>query len=307
MISCFTLNLSIDRRYVVENARIGGVNRVTECTATAGGKGLNVARSVHVLGEDVLAAGIAGGDLGNFIEHTLDKEGIRHRFTRVAGESRCCINIYDTATGTQTEYLEPGPQITLDEYQAFLKDFDEICSQSNVVTVSGSLPKGLPVDTYAALVRRIPSRRVFLDVSGAALMNALPSRPFFIKPNENELAAIVGHPIGSDDGLKAAAQQLHDGGVPCVAVSLGARGALLRCGEGFFKATPPPIRTVNTVGCGDSFTGSFAVAIKRGLAAPEALRFAVGVSAASAMSQGTGELHLENVNAILDKVTLAEI
>ena len=59
MITCFTLNLSIDRRYVVENARMGAVNRVKECAATAGGKGLNVTRSVHVLGEDVVAAGIA--------------------------------------------------------------------------------------------------------------------------------------------------------------------------------------------------------------------------------------------------------
>ncbi|MBQ2335926.1 MAG: tagatose-6-phosphate kinase, partial [Victivallales bacterium] len=182
MITCFTLNLSIDRRYVVENARMGAVNRVKECAATAGGKGLNVTRSVHVLGEDVVAAGIAGGDLGNFIEHALDKEGIRHHFTRVAGESRCCINIFDTATGTQTEYLEPGQQVTEDEYNAFLKDFDELCAKSDVITMSGSLPKGLPIDTYATLVKRVPNKRVFLDVSGAALVNALPARPFYIKP-----------------------------------------------------------------------------------------------------------------------------
>ena len=40
---------------------------------------------------------------------------------------------------------------------------------------------------------------------------------------------------------------------------------------------------------------------------PEALRFAVGVSAASAMSPGTGELHMENVRAVLPKVTLQTI
>ena len=173
--------------------------------------------------------------------------------------------------------------------------------------MSGSLPKGLPIDTYATLVKRVPNKRVFLDVSGAALVNALPARPFYIKPNENELAAIVGHPLKSDDDLKSAADRLHDGGVACVAVSLGARGAMLRCDDGFFMATPPPIKTVNTVGCGDSFTGSFAVAIKRGMTPPEALRFAVGVSAASAMSPGTGELHMENVHAVLPKVTLQTI
>ncbi|MCR4574777.1 MAG: 1-phosphofructokinase family hexose kinase, partial [Lentisphaeria bacterium] len=253
------------------------------------------------------AGGIAGGDLGNFIEHALDKEGIRHHFTHVAGESRCCINIFDTATGTQTEYLEPGQQVTTDEYNAFLKDFDEMCAQSDVITMSGSLPKGLPIDTYATLIQRVPSKRIFLDVSGAALVNALPAHPFYIKPNENELAAIVGHPLENDEALKTAAKRLHDGGVECVTVSLGAHGAMLCCADGFFMASPPPIKTVNTVGCGDSFTGSFAVAIKRGMTPPEALRFAVGISAASAMSPGTGELHLENVVAIKDKISLQSI
>ena len=49
------------------------------------------------------------------------------------------------------------------------------------------------------------------------------------------------------------------------------------------------------------------IRIKRGMTPPEALRFAVGVSAASAMSPGTGELHMENVHAVLPKVTLQTI
>ncbi|MBR6058231.1 MAG: 1-phosphofructokinase family hexose kinase [Victivallales bacterium] len=307
MITCFTLNLSIDRRYVVENARMGAANRVMECTATPGGKGLNVTHTVQELGEDVVAAGIAGGDHGNFIEHALDREGIHHHFTRVAGESRCCINIFDAATGTQTEYLEPGLQVTQDGYNAFLKDFDELSAKSDVITMSGSLPRGLPVDTYATLIQRVPSKRIFLDASGVALVNALPAHPFYIKPNESELAAVVGHPLQSNTEMKEVAQKLHDDGIACVAFTLGARGAMLCCGDGFFMATPPSIKTVNTVGCGDSFTGAFAVAVKRGFTPPEALRFAVGVSAACAMSSGTGELHIENVNDILPKVSLKSI
>ena len=59
MIAAFTMNVSIDRRYVVANARQGAVNRVQECTYTAGGKGLNVSRVLHTLGQDVIAGGIA--------------------------------------------------------------------------------------------------------------------------------------------------------------------------------------------------------------------------------------------------------
>lgn len=39
MILTVTLNAAIDKRYVVEGARMGEVNRVKECAYTPGGKG----------------------------------------------------------------------------------------------------------------------------------------------------------------------------------------------------------------------------------------------------------------------------
>ena len=44
MILTVTLNAAIDKRYVVENFRLGEVNRVKECAYTPGGKGLNVSK-----------------------------------------------------------------------------------------------------------------------------------------------------------------------------------------------------------------------------------------------------------------------
>ena len=45
MILTVTLNAAIDKRYVVENFRLGEVNRVKECAYTPGGKGLNVSKT----------------------------------------------------------------------------------------------------------------------------------------------------------------------------------------------------------------------------------------------------------------------
>lgn len=290
MIAAFTLNVSIDRRYVVANSAMNKVNRVQECEYTAGGKGLNVARVIHALGADVVAGGIAGGDSGRYILRRLDEEGIAHCFTQASGESRSCINIYDTVTGTQTEYLEPGSFVSPEEQARFAADYEELLSRCSVVTLSGSLPKGMPPETYAGLIQRAhrAGRKVLLDTSGAALTASIASRPSYIKPNEDEIGLLTDCDINDDELLAQAALKIHQDGIENVVVSMGSRGALLACAQGVFRGKPPAIKAVNTVGCGDSMTAAFAVALERGLNAEEAMRLAIGVSCASALNAGTG-------------------
>ena len=309
MIAAFTLNVSIDRRYLVENGSLNQVNRVKECTATAGGKGLNVARVIHVLGEEVVAGGIAGGHLGEFVISELDREGIPHHFTRAAGESRCCINIKDTKTGAQTEYLEPGLTVTSEESEAFMKDFEGLAGCSDVITLSGSLPKGLPADFYARLIRRAKTmgRPVLLDASGASLTAGIAAAPAYIKPNEDEIAALTNTGIEDEAALSKAMMDLHRAGIDRVVLSMGSRGAMIACGEGLFKGRPPKIQAVNTVGCGDSMTAAFAVALQRKMNAEESLRFAIGVSAASALNPGTGGLEMKDFEAVLPNVTVEKL
>ena len=71
MILTVTLNAAIDKRYVVENFRLGEVNRVKECAYTPGGKGLNVSKPAAIAGEEVVATGFVGGHAGNYIEEAL--------------------------------------------------------------------------------------------------------------------------------------------------------------------------------------------------------------------------------------------
>ncbi len=49
MITVITFNPSIDRMYRVNNINIGEVQRVVSKNATAGGKGLNVAKVCKIL------------------------------------------------------------------------------------------------------------------------------------------------------------------------------------------------------------------------------------------------------------------
>ena len=171
MITTVTLNTSVDKLYLVEKLEDYTVMRVKKVSNTAGGKGLNVSKVAYLLGEKVSALGFAGGFNGSYVSSLLEAQGIRAGFTRIQAETRSCINIRELSTGRHTEFLEPGAPVTHAECDEFLSGYRETLPNSQVVTISGSVPAGVEVDFYGKLVSLakqggIP---VIVDTSGALL------------------------------------------------------------------------------------------------------------------------------------------
>ena len=292
MITTVTLNASIDKAYVMQEAiENGTVMRVKEVRNTAGGKGLNVAKIAVICGAEVLATGFAGGFNGRYLESLAAESHVATRFCHVEGETRSCINILDPKYGS-TEYLEPGFSVKEDDLARFLTEFPGVIGKSTVVTMSGSAPVGIPSDIYRKMAElaKAAGAKVILDTSGDYLKEGLQGRPFMIKPNEDEIEALLGIRAEDPEAVFRAASELRvKYGIPWVVISLGGNGAVLSCDEGVFHGLPPKLDPVNTVGCGDSMVGAFAVALERALSPREALRYAVAVSAAAAMSPLTGD------------------
>ena len=155
MILTVTLNPSIDKLYLMDSIRPETVMRVREVHNTAGGKGLNVSRTAAGLGEPVTAIGFTGGFNGQYLESLLARQHIRCAFTRVAGETRSCINCWDLSDNRSTEYLEPGEPVTGDDLRRFEDDFVRELPGADAVTISGSMPA---VSCPAADVRPYAAR-----------------------------------------------------------------------------------------------------------------------------------------------------
>lgn len=296
MIVSVTLNASIDKRYVVEGFKKGEVNRVKECSYTPGGKGLNVAKPLAILGAKVVATGFVGGFAGKYIESEVEKLGIRSAFYHLEAESRSCINIWDEEAKEQTEFLEPGFTVDKKEAAGFLPEFEKIIDKASVVTMSGSVPKGIPVSYYRELIKIVKDKGkpVILDTSGELLVEGIKEKPTMIKPNIDEIRMLTGKECKDESEILEAAKALHNSGIKVVVVSLGAKGSLMSCDEGDFKAVVPKIDAVNTVGCGDSMIAGFAKAMEDGLSMKEAMKYASAVSAASAMCEYTGKFLLKD-------------
>ncbi len=295
MIATVTLNASIDKAYQLACPLVDGtVMRVETCIDNAGGKGMNAARAVATCGEDVLATGFVGGNNGRLLCELLDADGIAHDFVHVAAETRCCVNVLEP-NGRSTEFLEPGRPVSEADVAAMREKIAEVAARADVVTFNGSAPAGAGEDIYRTLVEvvRAAGKPAILDTSGKLLVGSLAARPTMIKPNTDEICAILGKKPESIDEIVAAAREVHERhGIEKVVVSLGGDGSVMACSEGVFRGRAPKIDVVNPVGSGDTMVGAFAVAMARGMSVEEQLAYAMSCASANCLTASTGHFDM---------------
>ena len=294
MIVTVTLNASIDKAYqLTRPLEVHEVQRVATVIDRAGGKGLNCARAVKTCGEDVVATGFVGGHNGELLCDLLQADGVEQDFCVVEAETRCCINALDP-DGASTEFLEPGRPVGDRALEAILDKVEALAKRADGVTLNGSAPAGLPKDVYALLIERVKKAgaKVLLDTSGELLLEGVRACPTMVKPNTDEIAAVLRHAVTGEEEVVAAAKELHEQGVPLVVVSLGGAGAVMACDEGVYRGRSPRIEVVNPVGSGDTLVGAFGVALARGASAPEALRYGMACATANCLSPETGAFDL---------------
>jgi tagatose 6-phosphate kinase len=269
VIATVTLNAALDITYRLPAVDWHGVNRVASVTARAGGKGINVARVLHALGEDAVACCLLGGATGEAVRADLDLESV---IVPIAGETRRTITVVDDdgATG----FWEPGPAISGDEWAAFLAAFDALAADA--IVLSGSLPRGVPADAYAQLIERARAP-VILDADGEALRLGAAAGPAIVKPNRAELER-----FGGDAGALLAA------GAGAVVVTLGDEGLVAFTSSGRFEATPPEVVSGNPTGAGDAVAAALARGLVAGVPWPELLPDAAALGAAAVAAPVAG-------------------
>ncbi len=304
MILAITLNPSVDIRYELDCFLLDAVNRVEDVSKTAGGKGLNVARVLRQLGEDVAVSGFLGGSLGKFISSEISRLGIHNYFVNIKGSTRNCIAIIHE--GKQTEILESGPFISESESEQFLRRFSEVAPRANVITISGSLPKGLDHHFYEKMIELAHGIPVLLDTKGELLATTLTQacKPFLVKPNQEELADLLGTRLENDEQIIDALNAEIFEEVPWVVVTLGADGAIVKHGQICYRVEMPEVEAKNPVGSGDSVLGGFAAGFARGFADEELIKFSLSMGVLNAMEEKTGYVNTKNLAWCMQQIKI---
>jgi tagatose 6-phosphate kinase len=309
MITTVTLNAAIDKTYYLTSFSLDKVNRLNEMHAEPGGKGNNVAKVLKTLNIPVTASGFVGGFNGNWITQKLDLLEINHSFVETYGESRICLNIIDERTGSQTEILENGPEIDDRSWEKMKKKMDELAKQSKLIIFSGSLAKGLPNDSYAQLIQIVQSNgaKAILDSSGAPLKEALNATPFMIKPNRQELEDLMGEKLLDEHQILNALREMHQKGIPLIVASLGEAG-MLACYKGtYYRVSPPSIKAINAVGCGDSLVAGITAGIYQGIGIEESLIVGIAAASANALEKRAGIINGNLLDELKQQVKIEQI
>lgn len=300
MIVTVTLNPAVDKVCLVDSLLIGDVNRIRESSSVAGGKGINVAKVLRQFHLPVACLGFLGGYSGRLIEDTMTKLGAECHFTDTKGDTRTNTSLLG-GDGHVTELLEPGPNITEKELAGFRKEFLYACEQCELMVLSGSIPQGVPDDIYAQLITECNRAgiKTLLDTSGEPLKKGILARPAMIKPNKKELEYLVGKRLSDRASIAKEAKALVAQGIEKVVVSLGEEGLLYvdKVQEIFEPAKK--VKTVNTVGCGDSVVASFCMSEISSEEADIAVKKAVALAAANAATKGSAEISLQTYLELL--------
>ncbi|MBF8984446.1 1-phosphofructokinase [Lutibacter sp. B2] len=309
MITTVTLNPAIDRAYIINNFKINERHHVDNVEMTAGGKGLNVARVVSMLGEKVNATGFLGGYSGKFIKEELDNLNIHTAFVQISEPSRIFTAIIDPLNKTETIVGEYGPVVTKKELNEFVKEFVKIIKYSDIIVAAGTVPRGLPKTIYGDMVKIAKDNniRMIIDASGKHLEEAIKAKPFMIKPNLEELEGVVGYKLYTEREIIFECKHICKQGIEVVAISLGSEGAIFVTQKGIFKVSVPKVDAINSIGCGDAFVAGFAVALLNKHSLEDIFKRAVATGTANVVENKIGYVNTEMVERFYKEVKIERV
>jgi 1-phosphofructokinase len=309
MIYTVTLNPALDKTAQIPDLKVDEVNRIVELRRDAGGKGINVSKVIKELGGATEAWAILAGNTGAWVQSALEADGIRVNAILAEGETRTNLKVVDPVNDTHTDINEPGPEVTDSMLNDMLIELANAAPADGIVVVSGSLPTGVRPDTYERWCRvlRMGGIRVFLDADGEALAHGIEGRPYFIKPNDHELSALVGRELKSVAEVAQASRELVGRGIPMVVVSMGGEGAVFCTEAETWYASSVKVPVGSTVGAGDSVVAATAYAVNKGMPLEDTMRLAMATGAANVMQSGTQAAERSIVDSLVDKVALTRL
>jgi 1-phosphofructokinase family hexose kinase len=312
MIITVTLNAAIDKSLAVPNFRLGRRHRTVDQRTMAGGKGVNIARTLKALGQPVIATGFAGGATGTHLVEQLTEESILNDFVRIREESRTNTSVLDPTTGDQTEINERCPSVSAREVELFANKLLYLARGAAIVVFAGSLPRGVDPDIYASLIRDLERLDVItvVDTDGEPLRQAVRAEPDVVSPNVLEAEELVGHEFAGEEERSLAVAEI---------AALGPREAIMTLPDGCFaqvivdgqkklkRARIQPREPVARSGSGDAFLAGYLAARYEGRAPDQCLRFGVACGAESTTRLGAGLIDPREARRLMGDVELTVI
>ena len=308
MIHVLCPNPAIDKLYAIDGFAAGEDYPGQRPVVRFGGKGVNVARVLSQLGEDVHLYAFMGEESETGFAREMKKR-CACTFVTTPGACRTTVNIIDRRQNQETVITECGPSVSDAHVEQMLCALEKNIQPGDLVACSGSIIAGAPADLYAQ-ASRIAGRkgaRCALDCNAGALEPSLKEAKYALgKPNERELCALLGEERTQDPQKIAQYARRLMPPYDMLLVSMGGAGGLLVTRDAAYMARVPDVPVVSTVGSGDATLAGALRALSLRLAPDEALRLAMACGVANAMLGEVGSVRTEDVHAVRKHIEIHE-
>ncbi|HNW85617.1 MAG TPA: hexose kinase [Candidatus Limiplasma sp.] len=310
MISTLTINTAIDRLLFIESFCQNSTNRIKRVVDVLGGKGTHVSLNLSQLGMSSRCFGIAMGETGKRILHTLKAhENLDVRLLYVKkGESRTNYAIIED-DHTCTLVTEKGEVVSRELCEELLGKLEKELTAGDTLILSGDASNTEVPFFYNRVMERLEGRgiRFLLDTSSRNLVEGLKAKPYLVKPNVEELSQVLGCPIGSEAEILSGMRRIAAMGIEVVAVSCGGEGSYVLYQGQFYRVHPLTVQVLNTIGCGDAYLSGLAYGLEIKADFETTLRIATAVSAATAESDLTVGFDPARAAALQSQVVITKL
>lgn len=294
------LNPAYDIHYNVDSFQPYGESYGKMVCRNIGGKGVNVALALtefEVENECMIAVG-----RNNASDFMSKMAGINCYIHKCEGSIRENITIHKKGFD--------DTRISIDSFSIDESDLEWIkrgvsVKENDVLAFCGRLPKGITPECIVELLSKFQRQgvKIVVDSNSFSLDDIAKLKPWLIKPNKQELEALVGKSMESLDDCVTTAKTIIQKGIENVLVSLGKEGAfLVRENNECIFCQAPDIEAVSTVGAGDSAIAGFLYAYFNEMSIESCLMYSCAFGSASCLEEGTHPPSRKNVERLFAQI-----
>jgi 1-phosphofructokinase family hexose kinase len=197
-------------------------------------------------------------------------------------------------------------QIAPEDSARLLERYREALDEASVVVTGGTLPRGIEPSFYTDVIGMARARDipVIFDAAEPNLSAGLKASPTYVKPNKDELEALVGHSLDTLDELYHAGRQILEQYGTCPIITLGEKGMLAVLPERAYRIPPLNVDVVSPAGAGDGVLAGLAASVYRQQPIEEGLRLGAAAATAVLLQPGTADCRRADVEAFLPQIQL---
>ena len=250
-----------------------------------GGKGANQAFAAIRMGSKTTMVGCVGNDgFGKQFFETLEAEGFDTSVVKVSQNNSTGVSLVTVEHSGQNRIcMTPGAN--LDYYVEDLDKLEDLIKESDIIVTQ--LEMRYDIAAHLAKLAKKHGKKFILNPAPAReIDDEVIASCYIMTPNETELGIIINRKIETMDEYIEGAKVLLEKGCQNVIVTLGTVGSLLVNKDGHKLVPAFKVKAVDTVGAGDSFTGSLSAMLDQGREMLDAMQIATAVAALEVQRKG---------------------